>query len=181
MRPDPCKPRYFRNASPHRMDDKSREIQIECPGDSASLKENEFSSVQSQIFQLEVDENPRNSDGLILHGWEGATPLRAFFSSRVMDNWAGPRRTAKNGKCLFREGYNELGKRNLSAIERIVVRKYRRGLAFNHQHPFVDVLLSAKCLTSAKRGNRVYRSSPLHSTRQRRNYHVLQIHRRSER
>jgi hypothetical protein len=120
----------------------SSEIQIECPGDSTSLEENEFSPVQYQIFQLEVDENPRNSDGLILHGWDGATPLRAFISSRVMDNWAGPRRTAKNGKCLFREDYNELGKQNLSAIERIVMRKYRRGLAFNRQHPFVDVLLS---------------------------------------
>ncbi|MGO9459192.1 MAG: signal transduction histidine kinase [Rhodomicrobium sp.] len=120
----------------------SSEIQIECPGDSASLEENEFSPVQSPIFQLEVDENPRNSEGLILRGWDGATPLRVFISSRVMDNWAGPRRTAKNGKCLFREDYNELSKRNLAAIERIVVRKYRRGLAFNRQHPFVDVLLS---------------------------------------
>ena len=37
---------------------------------------------------------------------------------------------------------NALGKRNLPAIQRIVARKYERGLAFNRQHPFVDVLLS---------------------------------------
>ena len=87
----------------------SSEIQIESPGDSASLEENEFAPQQSQIFQLEVDENLRNIEGLILHGWDGATPLRAFISSRVMDNWADPRRTAKNEKCLSREDCNELG------------------------------------------------------------------------
>jgi hypothetical protein len=59
-----------------------------------------------------------------------------------MDNWAGRSRTAKNRKYPLPEDCNELGKRNLSAIERIVVRKYRRGLAFNRQHPLVDVLLS---------------------------------------
>jgi hypothetical protein len=40
---------------------------------------------------------------------------------------------------LFREQYNALGKRNLAAIEQIVTLKYRRGAAFNRQHPFVDI------------------------------------------
>ena len=35
-----------------------------------------------------------------------------------------------------------LGKRNIVAIERIVACKYQRGMAFNRQHPFVDVLYS---------------------------------------
>ena len=48
----------------------------------------------------------------------------------------------KAKKSLFRAQYNALGKRNLSAIERIVTSKYQRGAAFNRQHPFVDVLLS---------------------------------------
>jgi len=38
--------------------------------------------------------------------------------------------------------YNALGKRNLPAIGRIVTMKYRRGAAFNRQHPFVDILLA---------------------------------------
>ncbi len=120
----------------------SRKIQIEYPVEFADRGENEANSLKAQIFQLEVDENPRNSDGLILHGWDGATPLRAFISRRVMDDWVDPRRTAKDKKSLFREEYNALGKRNLAAIKRIVVRKYRRGPAFNPQHPFVDVLLA---------------------------------------
>jgi hypothetical protein len=36
----------------------------------------------------------------------------------------------------FRQQYNALGKRNLAAIEQIVTLKYRRGAAFNRQHPF---------------------------------------------
>jgi hypothetical protein len=59
-----------------------------------------------------------------------------------MDDWVDQRRTAKAGKSMFRYEYNALGKRNLAAIERIVLRKYQRGPAFNRQHPFVDVLLA---------------------------------------
>ena len=121
---------------------RSRKIQIEYPVKFADRGESEDDSLLPQIFRLEVDENPRNSDGLILHGWDGATPLRAFISNRVMDDWVDQRRTARAGKSLFRDEYNALGKRNLAAIERIVLRKYQRGPAFNCQHPFVDVLLS---------------------------------------
>jgi hypothetical protein len=59
-----------------------------------------------------------------------------------MDNWVDPRQPHARRKSLFREQYNALGKRNLAAVERIVTSKYRRGAAFNRQHPFVDVLLS---------------------------------------
>lgn len=45
-------------------------------------------------------------------------------------------------KSLHRAQYNALGKANLAAIERIVNFKYKRGAAFNRQHPFVDVLYS---------------------------------------
>jgi hypothetical protein len=58
-----------------------------------------------------------------------------------MDDWVDPRRSLKSRKSLFRAHYNALRKRNLPAIQRIVACKYRGGLAFNHQHPFVDVLL----------------------------------------
>ncbi len=40
-------------------------------------------------------------------------------------------------ELVFRAQYNALGKRNLAAIERIVAFKYKRGAAFNRQHPFV--------------------------------------------
>jgi len=59
-----------------------------------------------------------------------------------MDDWAEPRRFLKSRKSLFRLQYNALGKRNLPAIQRIVAGKYQRGLAFNRQHPFVDVLFA---------------------------------------
>jgi hypothetical protein len=48
----------------------------------------------------------------------------------------------KSRKSLFRAQYNALGNRNLPAIERIATLKYQRGLAFNRQHPFLDILLS---------------------------------------
>jgi hypothetical protein len=46
------------------------------------------------------------------------------------------------GRSLLRAQYNALARRNLAAIERIVVSKYQRGAALNRQHPFVDILLS---------------------------------------
>jgi len=90
-----------------------------------------------------VDDGPHSSDGLLLHGWDGPQQVTAFISRRVMDNWVDPFQPyARRKKSLFREQYNALGKRNLARIERIVTTKYRRGAAFNRQHPFVDVLLS---------------------------------------
>lgn len=68
--------------------------------------------------------------------------MTAFISRRVMDNWVDPRRSLKSRTSLFRAQYNDLGKRNLRAIESIATRKYQRGPAFNRQHPFLDILLS---------------------------------------
>jgi len=91
---------------------------------------------------LTVDNGPHNSDGLLLHGWDGCERVTAFISRRVMDDWVDPRWPYGRRKSLFRAQYNALGNRNLSAIERIVTSKYQRGAASNRQHPFVDVLLS---------------------------------------
>ena len=59
-----------------------------------------------------------------------------------MDDWVDPRQPYRGRISLYREQYNALGKRNLAAIEKIVISKYQRGPAFNSQYPFVDVLLS---------------------------------------
>ncbi len=104
--------------------------------------QNEGGSVETQLDRFSVDETPHNSDGLLLHGWDGAQPVTAFISRHVMDERADPRRSLKSRKSLFRLQYNALGKRNLPAIQRIAAGKYQRGLPFNRQRPFVDVLLA---------------------------------------
>src|SRR5271157_1167980 len=95
-----------------------------------------------KLTQFAVDDGPHNSDGLLLHGWNGNQQVTGFVSRRVMDDWVDPRQPYRGRKSLYREQYNALGKRNLAAIERIVTSKYQRGAAFNRQHPFVDVLLA---------------------------------------
>jgi hypothetical protein len=104
--------------------------------------QNEGGYVEPQLVRLSVDESPHNSDGLLLHCLDGAQPVTAFISRHVMDDWANSKRPPGSRKSLFRHEYNALGKRNLPAILRIVAGKYQRGLAFNRQHPFVDVLVS---------------------------------------
>jgi hypothetical protein len=59
-----------------------------------------------------------------------------------MDVWVESIEHRGGRQSLFRDQYNALGKRNLAAIERIVNAKYRRGAAFNRQHPYVEVLFS---------------------------------------
>src|SRR4051812_21168719 len=95
-----------------------------------------------QLKQFAIDDGPHNSDGLLLHGWDGPQQGTAFMSRRVMDDWVDPRQPFVRRRSLYRAQYNELGKRTLVAIERIVTSKYQRGAAFNRQHPFVDVLLA---------------------------------------
>jgi len=94
------------------------------------------------LTALAVDEGPHNMDGLLLHASEGSERVEAFISRLVMDSWLDPRERYAGRRSLLRAQYNALGKFNLAAIERIVVSKYRRGAAFNRQHPFVDILLS---------------------------------------
>jgi hypothetical protein len=95
-----------------------------------------------KLTQFAVDDGPHNSDGLLLHGWDGDQQVTGFISRRVMDDWVDPRQPYRGRKSLYREQYNALGKCNLAAIERIVTSKYQRGPTFNRQYPFVDVLLS---------------------------------------
>ncbi len=118
------------------------EHQIGLLAEATDNWQNEGGSVEPQLVRFVVDESPHNSDGLLLHCWDGAQPVTAFISRRVIDDWADPRRSLKSRKSLYRGQYNALGKRNLPAIQRIVAGKYQRGLAFNRQHPFVDLLLS---------------------------------------
>jgi hypothetical protein len=94
------------------------------------------------LLSFSVDEGPHNSDGLLLHGRDGTAAVTAFIGRHVLDLWVNPVVPPGKSKSLFRERYNALGKRNLAAIQRIASAKYRRGLAFNRQHPFVDILLS---------------------------------------
>jgi hypothetical protein len=94
------------------------------------------------LTRLTVDEGPHNSDGLLLHAWDGTEKVTAFIGRRVMEDWIDPKPPEGGRQSLFRDQCNALGKRNLAAIKRVVTFKYRRGAKFNHRHPFVDVLLS---------------------------------------
>ncbi len=118
------------------------EHQIGLLSEATDTWQNVGSSMEPESMRFTVDESPHNRDGLVLHGWDGAQPVTAFISRRVMDDWASPGRLPTGRHSLFRDQYNALGCRNLPAIQRIATRKYRRGLAFNRQHPFVDVLFS---------------------------------------
>ncbi len=109
---------------------------------AALSSEKRGGSAVSPLARFAVDESAHSDDGLLLHGWDGPEQVTAFISRRVMDDWVDPRRSIKSRKSLFRTQYNDLGKRNLPAIERIAALKYQRGTAFNRQHPFVDILLS---------------------------------------
>ena len=118
------------------------EVQIDPLANATDIWENVGGSAVPRLTRFAVDDGAHNSDGLLLHGWDGPQQVTAFISRRVMDNWVDPRRSLKSRKSLFRAQYNALGNRNLPAIERIAMSKYQRGLAFNRQHPFVDILLS---------------------------------------
>src|SRR5271165_4798087 len=118
------------------------EHEIGLLAEATEVWQNEGGSGEPQLVRFVLDESPHNSDGLLLHCWDGAQPVTAFISRRVMDDWADPRRSLKSRNSLYRGQYNALCKRNLPAIQRMAARKYQRGLAFNRQHPFVDLLLS---------------------------------------
>ena len=94
------------------------------------------------LTRLTVDEGPHNNDGLLLHAWDGTEKVTAFIGRRVMEGWVDPKQSDGRRQSLFSDQYNALGKRNLSVIQLIVASKYRRGVAFNRRHPFVDVLSS---------------------------------------
>lgn len=94
------------------------------------------------LTRFSIDDSLHNRDGLLVQAWDGDRKVDAFISRRVMDEWVEPVMLSNKRRSLFRKEYNDLGQRNLSAIGRIVAAKYERGIAFNRQHPFVDVLTS---------------------------------------
>jgi hypothetical protein len=81
-------------------------------------------------------------DGLRLYARDGSKRVEAFIGRKVMDVWADSIEHRGRRQSLFRDQYNELGKLNLAAIQRIVSAKYQRGAASNRQHPFVEILFS---------------------------------------
>ena len=94
------------------------------------------------LTKFAVDDGPHNMDGLRLLARDGAERVEAFIGRKVMDVWTESVEHRGGRQSLFRDQYNALGKRNLAAIERIVVAKYQRGAALNRQHPYVEVLFS---------------------------------------
>ena len=40
---------------------------------------------------LTVDEGPHNSDGLLLHAWDGTEKVTAFIGRGVMEDWVDPK------------------------------------------------------------------------------------------
>lgn len=94
------------------------------------------------LARFSIDESPHTMDGLLLHAFDGFQEVEAFISRKVMDIWARQDEHPEERRSLYRDQYNAIGKINLAAITRIVAAKYARGVAFNRQHPFVDVLTS---------------------------------------
>lgn len=94
------------------------------------------------VSQFNIDDGPHNMDGLRLVALDGAQPVEAFVSRKVMDVWVDSIEHKGGRQSLFRRQYNALGKANLESIRRIVGTKYQQGAALNRQHPFVEVLFS---------------------------------------
>jgi hypothetical protein len=94
------------------------------------------------LAQFSVDNGPHNMDGLRLFAQDGSEQIEAFIGRKVMDVWVDSVEHRGGRQSLSRVQYNALGKLNLAAIERIVSAKYQRGVTFNRQHPFVEVLFS---------------------------------------
>jgi hypothetical protein len=94
------------------------------------------------VSQFNIDDGPHNMDGLRLFALDGAQPIEAFISRKVMDVWVDSIEHNGGRQSLFRRQYNALGKANLESIRRIVGTKYGQGAAFNRQHPFVEVLFA---------------------------------------
>jgi len=79
---------------------------------------------------------------LVLQAWDGDKVVDAFISRHVMDEWVEPIAPTGRRRSLYRKQYNELGRKNLLAIARVVGFKYGRGREHNRQHPYIEVLTS---------------------------------------
>jgi len=94
------------------------------------------------LTKFRIDAGPHAMDGLRFLAQEDTREVEAFVSRKVMDVWAESVEHGGGRQSLFRRQYNALGQLNLAALQRIVSAKYQRGVAFNRQHPFVEVLFS---------------------------------------
>ena len=52
------------------------------------------------LTRLTVDEGPHNSDGLLLHAWDGTEKVTAFIGRRVMEDWVDPKQLGRRQKSL---------------------------------------------------------------------------------
>jgi hypothetical protein len=71
------------------------------------------------ISQFDIDDGPHSLDGLRLLALDGAQPVEAFISRKVMDVWVDSIEHSGGRQSLFRRQYNALGKANLESIRRI--------------------------------------------------------------
>lgn len=94
------------------------------------------------LTQFSIDNGPHNMDGIRVFAQDRSERIEAFIGRKVMDVWAESIEHSGGRQSLFREQYNALGKLNLAAIKRIVSAKYAQGIAFNRQHPFIEILFS---------------------------------------
>jgi hypothetical protein len=54
-----------------------------------------------KLTKFAVDDSAHNSDGLLLHGWDGEQPVTGFISRRVMDDWVDPRQPYRGRQSLI--------------------------------------------------------------------------------
>jgi hypothetical protein len=94
------------------------------------------------LDRISVDESAHNRDGLVLHAWDEDKAVDVFISRKVMDLWVEPHGISAASRSLYRAEYNELGKRNIDSIARIVARKYDRSMSVDCERPYVEVLIS---------------------------------------
>jgi hypothetical protein len=109
---------------------KAPEAQIGLVAKGVDRWQNEGGPAVPQLARFRVDDGPHDSDGLLLHGWDGTEQVMAFISRRVMDDWAGPRRSLKSRHSLSRDQYNALGKSKQAAVIRFIEFEQRDMPAF---------------------------------------------------
>src|SRR4029077_15714347 len=56
-----------------------------------------------KLTKFAVDDSAHNSDGLLLHGWDGDQPVTGFISRRVMDDWVDPRQPYRGRQSRYRD------------------------------------------------------------------------------
>jgi hypothetical protein len=44
-----------------------------------------------RLTDLAIHDGPHDSDGLLLHAWDGPETISAFIRRRVMDDWVDPK------------------------------------------------------------------------------------------